>query len=166
MQDIKDAARLTNESIRKGVRQQEVENTNAYQEAIQAIAEEKLDVQRELVEIFHILKNRVEHFYNTLQNGEFSDKYEKSFQKYIDQMMSALENYKKYVEGHTETIDHNINVNIMTDQVGRVREAVREVLVDMDPELAVQFMGKLNEKMRELDYKPPESLPVKNFEVQ
>lgn len=158
LEDIKDAARATQQAIKREVIQQEVESTNAYQEAIQAIAAERLDVQSELVEVFHILKSRVEHFYNKLQNQDFSDKQEKAFQKYIDQVMSALESYKKYVEGYNETVDHNINISIMTDQVGIIREAVREVLVEMDPEFAVRFMGNLNEKMRSLQYKNPHSL--------
>lgn len=152
LQDIKDAERLTQESIRKDLIQEEVQSTNAYQEAIQSIVDERLDVQRELVEVFHILKARIEFFYNKLQSQEFSDKQEKAFQKYLDQSMKAMEDYKKYVEGYRETTEHNINVNIMTNQVGKIREAVREVLADMDPEIAVKFMGNLNEKMRDLPY--------------
>jgi len=152
LKDIKDASRQTKAIIKEEVTKDMVRQSTAYQEAIQAIAEEKLDVQRELVEVVHILKAKIEYFYNKLEMQDFSEKQEKAFQKYLDQMMHSLEAYKKYVEGHTETTEHNINVNIVTDQVGLIRESVREILLDMEPDMAVSFMGKLNGKMRNLSY--------------
>lgn len=152
LQDIKDAALLTKETIKYETQLADVQATNSYQEKINSIAQERLDQQRELIEIFHILKSRAEYFYNKLETSDFSDKQEKAFQKYLDQMIVALEQYKKYVEGHQEVTRHDVNINIMSDQVSLIRESVREILSDLDPALAVKFMASLSAKMRNLSY--------------
>lgn len=154
LSDLTEVAQQTKEMIRQEAMKEEVRNTTAYREAITAIATEKLDTQRELIEIFHILKSRVEILYNNLQNGQFHEKQEKALRDTMVQMMAALENYKKWVEGHVDTTRMEVSVNVVNDQVSILREAVREVLVEMEPELAVKFMAKLSEKMRDLKYHP------------
>lgn len=165
--DITDSVFMTKEILKQEVIKQEVQSTKSYQEAINAIATERLDVQRELIEIFHILKIKVELLFNRLTGpgAEFSDKQERALAKHLDQMLQSLEHYKKYVEGHVERSEHSINVNIMSDQISLIRETVREILGDLDPQLSVMFMSRLNEKMRNLTYKTDsiQDIPVKNL---
>lgn len=158
--DITEAGALTRETIKHEMEMEEVRGIGSYKEAIQSIVNEKIDVQRELIEIFHILKSRIEVFYDRLAVNDFNDKQERSFQGYITQLLAAMESYKKFVEGYTEKTESTININVMQGQVGIIREAVREVISDLDPELAVKFMGKLNEKMRALQYRDMHHAPI------
>lgn len=158
--DISDASSLTKQAMKHEMIVDDVRATGAYKEAITAIATERLDVQRELIEIFHILKSRLEVMFDRVNAQGFSDKMERSLRDLTGQMLDALEKYKKFVEGYTEKTEHSININVMQGQVGIIREAVREVVAELDPDLAVKFMGKLNEKMRALQYRDLTNAPV------
>lgn len=130
-----------------------VSGTTAYQKKISEIVDNKLDVQREIIKIFSLLDARIEHFYNLLSNYEFpNSREERVFQGYIDQLIRLLESYKKYVEGYSESVEHNININVMNDQINVVREAVRKSLEDTSPEIAIRFMDNLNKNMKTLEY--------------
>lgn len=133
--------------------QEEVQTTSAYQEAITQIAEEELDVKKELMKVFTIIESRIESYFDRLNDEDFVNKdSEKLLQNYLDQFMKVLDQHKKYVEGYKETTEHNVNITVMNDQVTIIREAIRETLISCDPSLAVTFMDKLNGKMRELSY--------------
>lgn len=133
-----------------------VSETTAYQKKISEIVDSKLDVQREIVKAFTLLDSRIEHFYNLLSNYEFpNSREERVFQGYIDQLIRLLECYKKYVEGYSESVEHNININIMNDQINLVREAVRKSLEETSPDLAIKFMDNLNRNMKILEYGNP-----------
>lgn len=130
-----------------------VSETSAYRKKINEIVDGKLDVQREILKIFVLLESRVEHFYNLLSNYEFPNaREERVFQGYIDQLIKLIESYKKYVEGYSESVEHNININVMNDQINVVREAVRKSLEETSPDLAIKFMDNLNKNMKTLEY--------------
>jgi len=133
--------------------EQVVQATTAYQKAIASLAEEELDVKRELLKIFTIIESRIDALFERLDGNDFSNKdVEKSLQGYLDQFMKVLDQHKKYVEGYKETTEHNINITVMNDQVTVLRESIRETMAEVDPGLAIQFMNKLNTKMRDLAY--------------
>jgi hypothetical protein len=130
-----------------------VAHTNSYKKKINEIVDTKIDVQRELIKIFTLLESRIEVFYNMLTNHEFPNaREERVFQGYIDQLIRLVESYKKYVEGYSESVDHNINITVMNDQIHTIRESVRKSLEDASPELAIKFMDNLNRGMKVLDY--------------
>ena len=138
---------------KKGEIQEEVRQTNAYKEKIGAMVDSQIDVQGELLKLWTVIDSRMEYYFNKMQNLEYPDiKEERVFQNYIDQFLKLLEHYKKFVEGYNDKVEHNVNVTIMNEQVTELREAVREVLTETSPELAVNFMQKLNIKMKELEF--------------
>jgi Ni,Fe-hydrogenase I large subunit len=130
----------------------ELQSTSAYQNKLNEIVDSKLDVQRELIKIFSVLEARIEHFYNLLQTHQFpNSREERVFQGYIDQLIKLLDSYKKYVEGYNDSIEHNININVMNNQIDLVRDSVRAALEEVSPELSIKFMGILSRNMRALE---------------
>lgn len=139
--------------IKMEAAKEEIRKLPSYQEKMNELVDSELNVRNEILKIYSLIDSRMEYFFNKLQEHEFPNpKEEKVFQGYIDQFLKLLEHYKKFVEGYTDKVEHNINVNIINDQVTILREALREVLMDTDPELVVAFMNKLNLKMRSLEY--------------
>ena len=154
--DVRQTTQRLREETRVEEGRQVVEGTSAYQEKINEIVQSKIDVQRELVLVFKLLESRVEKFYNLMSTHEFPDtREERVFQGYIDQLIKLLESYKKYVEGYSESVEHNVNINIMNDQVVVIRDAVREALEEAAPDLAVKFMNNLNNRMNKLEFRQP-----------
>jgi uncharacterized phage infection (PIP) family protein YhgE len=153
LEDIKEYGQNLRAWSKHKEEQLEVQETSAYKKAIAQIAEEELDVRRELLKIFTIIESRIEALFERLDGNEFSNKdVEKALQGYLDQFMKVLDQHKKYVEGYKDTTEHNINITVMNDQVLILREAIRETMAEIDPGVALQFMNRLNSKMRELDY--------------
>lgn len=154
LQDIKEASALTRQAIRHGAIQAEVENTDAYREKINSIASDQLSAQQEIMKLFTLIESRIEAIYNKQAGADYTDvKLEKLLQTYFEQMLKIVEGYKKFVEGYKDSNETNVNITVMTDQVGIIREAVREVLGELDPAIAVRFMEKINAKMRSLSYR-------------
>jgi hypothetical protein len=151
--DVRAAATEAISARRVDEGRESVASTSAYQRKINEIVDGKLDVQKEILKAFSLLESRIEHFYNLLSNYEFpNSREERVFQGYIDQLIKLLESYKKYVEGYSESVDHNVNINIMNDQIELVRDAVRQSLEDVSPDLAIRFMDNLNRNMKTLEY--------------
>jgi hypothetical protein len=153
LEDIKEHTRLAQQLVNLHSAQEEVASTSAYQQAIAKIAEQELNTNEQIVKVFYIVESRIEDLFERVSSGEFLNKdAERLLQGYLDQFMKAFEQHKKYIEGHKETTETNININIMNDQVSIMREAIRETLLEVEPELAIIFMDKLNSKMRDLVY--------------
>lgn len=156
LEDIKEHTRLAQRLVQIHSKQDKVEKLTAYQEAIQKAAENELNTTEQLLKVFTLIEIRLQGLFNMASESEFFNRdLEKSLQGYIDQMMKAFEQHKKYIEGHKETTETSININIMTDQVSVMRDAIRDTLQEVEPELAIIFMDKLNGKMRDLVYKEP-----------
>jgi hypothetical protein len=60
-----------------------------------------------------------------------------------------------------KTVDYNINVNVMNDQIKVIRDVVRECISEMDPEVAIIVMDKLNKKLSTTYYRQNEIIPEK-----
>jgi len=154
LESRKEHVRLEQAKERHELIQDEVRKTTPYQEKISEMVDMQLNVQGELIKLYKLIDFRMEYFFNKLQEHEFPNvKEERVFQNYIDQFMKLLEHYKRFVEGYNDKVEHNININVMNDQMTELREAVREVLSETSPELSVIFMQKLNLKMKNLEYR-------------
>lgn len=163
LEDIKEHGQNLRAWSKHKEEQLAVQETSAYQKAIAQIAEEELDVRRELLKIFTIIESRIEALFERLDGNDFSNKdVEKALQGYLDQFMKVLDQHKKYVEGYKDTTEHNINITVMNDQVLILREAIRETMAEIDPGVALQFMNKLNSRMRELDYNNEQNVSLVN----
>lgn len=131
-----------------------LEKSSAYKAALKEIITEELDIRRELVQLMRLGQKRLAFFFDELSDAKEMDREnEKILLEHMKFILSTLERYDKQVNGHKETADININVNIVKDQAGAIREAIRETLADVDPNLAIEFMERVSLKLNELDYR-------------
>ena len=152
LEDIKEATKLTREwANNQEINQELMKSSNAYQEALMDAVEKEIDTRQELKKVFAIIDSRMQTLFNKASSIEFIDKdVEKFLLDYLKQLSSVIDQHKKYEEGYREQVDINVNVNVMTEQIQVMREAVRETLSEVDPGLTLTFMGKLNDKMKRL----------------
>ena len=133
-----------------------IASSSAYEQKIQEIADSNIDVTRRLLEMDKLINSRIEYYFNLLQEGG-NVKHDKVFLEYIGTMKGIMQDWKKYIEGVADTkIEHNINLNVINDQVGAVKEAVCEILEEIDPSLISVFVEKVSRKMDMLE---PSSVP-------
>ena len=166
LDDIKQASQLTREAIRHDVVQAEVEKTSAYQTKINSIVDDKLEVQKEFTKICTLMLARIEALYDHVTSHDYIDgKTERLLLGYFEQIQGAYEKVARAQEGgYSNTIDLNVTVDAVASQISVIREAVREILSELDPSLSVTFMQKLHGKLRGLD--APKETDASGFIVE
>jgi hypothetical protein len=67
-------------------------------------------------------------------------------------MKALMQDWKKYIEGVADKkIEHNINISVVNEQARVLKEAVLDVLQELNPDLISVFVDRLDIKMRQLD---------------
>lgn len=133
----------------------------AYKEAVQKAAEVHVDIRTELSEMIVLVKSRIEDLFDKAEAGEATINEEANLQKYFPILATSLDKWMKYVERVADqTIETNINITVIEDQMSVIREAIRDTLQEMEPALAIKFLDNLNRKMEALNYRRP---PQVNF---
>jgi len=156
LKDIQEAAQSQRRQIEETMRQRTLESTDAYKKKISEIADSKLDVARKIMQLDSIIDSRMEYWYNMVASGEESAaKGDNELRKFMTQQMELMGQYKKFVEGMADkTIDHNINVTVMNDQIAIIRDTIRECMAEFGPDKAMMFMEKLNNRFNSISYRP------------
>ena len=159
LKDIQEAREKQNRMIDENVRQRQLEATNAYQEKISKIAGGHLDVSSKILQLSAVVEDKIEYWYNMAKSGEeIPAKADHELRKFIDQQVIILQQYKKLVEGMADkTIDYNVNVTVMNDQIGIIRDAIREAIAEeLGAEKAILFMDRLSKKLKGASYRQNE----------
>jgi hypothetical protein len=156
LKDIQETAAVQQRALEEQQRQAQLESSNAYQEKINEIANTHLDVARKILQLDTIIENRIEYWFNAIGTGDATPQQaDKELRQYMDRQMVMLQQYKKFVEGMADkTIDHNVNITVMNDQIVVIRDAIKDVLSEFSPEVAIKFMDKLDKKLSNLSYSP------------
>jgi len=158
LKDIQEARDTQNRMIEEKMLQQSLEATNAYKEKIGQIADQHLDVATKIIQLDAIIGDKIEYWYNVAKSGEeVPARADKELRKFIDQQVVILQQYKKLVEGMADkTVDYNVNVTVVNDQITAIRDVIREIIAELGTEKAMMFMDKLNKKLGQTSYRPRE----------
>ena len=126
-----------------------------YQERLNKVKDAHLDTPKLLKELQTLLSSRIEVYYNKIASGTPEDtfKADKVFLDYVKQATDLLKDFKKVSDDYNmQTSEGNVDLNIVQEQVGIVRDTVRDLLAEIEPALALEFMDKLNVRMSSLKY--------------
>ena len=159
LKDIQEARDKQNRMVEEQVRQKQLEATNAYQEKINKIAGNHLDVSSKILQLNAVIEDKIEYWYNMAKSGEtLPAKADHELRKFIDQQIILLQQYKKLVEGMADkTVDYNVNVTILNDQIGIIRDTIREVIAEeFGTDKAILFIDRLSKKLTNASYRPAE----------
>lgn len=128
-----------------------IKTSSAYQQKINEIASNELDVTRRLLELDKLISARIESYFNLVQGGNLNSKSDEVLLQYINTMRALLGDWKKYIEGFADKkVEHNVNINIINEQTKILKESVLDVLREMDPRLIPIFVDKVDYKMKSL----------------
>lgn len=129
-----------------------VTSSNAYQDKLNEIVSKELDVTNKMLEMEKLISSRIEFYFNVLHEGG-DLKEEKMFLDLLSAQRELLRDWKKYVEGVADkTIDHNINITVMNQQITVLKNIVFEVLQEMEPTLIPAFVQKVNSRLGDVEY--------------
>lgn len=156
LDDVKKVARQKKNEKALSKEHTVVKSMTTYKEKLNEIVDLHIDIKRGLVGMEKLITSRLEAFFDSLSNGEGSIDREKLLQGYFDRYFMMIDKWAKYVDKVADyKVEANINVNVIQDQMAVLRQAVHELLQEMDPELAIGFLNRLNTKVCDLTYRPP-----------
>lgn len=133
----------------------EIKKLPMYQEKIKEIVDYHVDIQKELKELFVLAKARMEDLFDKAAAGQITINEEANLQRYFQIITTNIERWAKYVEKIADrTVETNVNITVIEDQMSLMRDAVREIISEMSPELQLKFLDRLSQKMSSLTYRP------------
>lgn len=154
LQYMKDVAR--EKKLEKDVKKEhtQVKYMPAYKEKVKEAVDLHLDIREQLAKLSLIIESRMEALFNKAQEGEATTNQERNLQGYFNTYITLIEKWAKYIDKVADQkIETNINVTVIEDQMSLLREAIRETMMEMNPNLRILFMEKLDTKMKDLSYR-------------
>ena len=151
LEDIKDKRHEVDKESKEAEARMIIKSSSSYIQKIDEIAESELDVSKRLLEMDALINSRIEYYFNLLQTGG-TIREDKVFIEYINTMKSIMQDWKKYIEGYADKkIEHNININVVNEQARILKEAVLDILQEINPDLISTFVNRLEYKMKAVD---------------
>jgi len=152
LEDIKEIRRVKDKAEEEEAQRESIRKNSAYREKLEEIVDAEIDVTRRLLEMETLVNSRLEYYFNILQAGG-SIREDKVFIEYINLLRGIMSDWMKFIEGHTENkVEHNININIVMQQITIIKNVVNEILSEIQPEVVPVFIEKLNQKLDVIDY--------------
>lgn len=135
-------------------------DNRTYQERLNTMAEEQLnaalDIKKRLNAMEKLMQDRMEQIYDVIQEDPRGFKGDHVILRYFDIWMRTMEFYNRAVNNAPDQIiQHHHTVEYFDKRASLIQDAVREVLMEMDPEVSLVFVDKLNAKMEELEMAQP-----------
>jgi len=152
---IKQAAKEKRHIVKDKKDSAAVRKLPVYKEKVKEIIGYHVDIQNELKELLILVKARIEDLFDKAAAGEITINEEANLQRYFQIVTTTIERWAKYIEKIADkTVETtNVNITVIEDQMSIMREAIREVISEMDPDMAVKFLDTLNHKITTLSYK-------------
>ena len=130
-----------------------------YREKLKNITEAALDGPRLIKELVSLIQARLEVYFNAVASGTTVGdtlKADKQFAEYVSLMKDLVKDAKKIEDDYTAQPESGqVQLNVVHEQVGLIRDTVKDLLNEFDPTLALEFMDRLNRRMATLKYEPP-----------
>jgi hypothetical protein len=170
LKDLQETGRVQKQQVEEQKRQVELEHSDAYNKKLNEIVDAKLDVARKILQLDAVIESRMEYWFNAVASGkEVASKGDKELRLFMDRQMALLAQYKKFVEGLADkTVDYNVNITVINDQINMIRDVIRECVAELEPEKGMLLLEKINTKIGNLTYRPQDftSAPIKLEELQ
>jgi hypothetical protein len=127
-------------------------SSSAYQQKINEIVSNELDGNRKILEMMTLVGSRLEYYFNMLQSGG-SIREDKMFVELLNTQRGLVQDWKKYVDGVADKrVEHNININVVNEQVNVLKNIVFEILQELDPKFIPIFIEKINSRLNNMQY--------------
>lgn len=144
-------------------------NSKTYRERINELADDKIDVKKKIVQMETLISSRFEQVFDRIQSDPSSigAKGDYALIKYYEQWIKTIEFYNKAIDlAPTNIVQHNHTVEYIDKRTSYLQEAIRELLFEMEPEMASKFWEKLQNKLNNFSYKEqtPEQITIGKIE--
>lgn len=141
----------TNSKIDKKI-SESLLNNKTYKERLNELADQEIDIKRLITQTIMLIRDRVEQIYDIVQDNPQNMKPDYALIKWFETLLNATEKYHKiYAQPADQIINNNITVNMIEQHTSVLQEAIRDTMLEMDPEISYIFMDKLSKKLAKLE---------------
>ncbi len=128
-----------------------LKNNKSYKQRIAEITETEIDIKKMLIEVNVILRQRMEQYFDRMQENPQSLKPDYGLIKYFELMLNFAEKYDKIVnQSPDQIIQHNVSVQVMDQYVVILQNCIRQTLAQIDPEASSLFLELFNEEIKKV----------------
>lgn len=125
-----------------------LKNNKTYKERLNELADQEIDIKKIMVETIFLIKQRIEQVFDKVQENPQNLKPDYALIKWFEILLSASEKFQKIVnEAPDMVVQHNHSVQMVEQHTAILQDAIREVMLETDSQMAFLFMEKLNAKM-------------------
>ena len=164
LEAVKEATKQSAEIKKEKKEDAQIKRIPAYKEKLKEVVDYHVDLQNELKQLLILIKARTEDLFDKASNGQITINEEANLQRYFASWTTTIERWAKYIEKIADkTIETNVNITVIEDQMSVIREAIRETLNEFEPEIAIKFLDKLSSKIANLSYKAPKQIEFKEI---
>ncbi|MFA5048452.1 MAG: hypothetical protein WC516_05525 [Patescibacteria group bacterium] len=143
----------------------QVKNFTSYKEKVKEAVNLHIDVRQQLASLHSLIMSRAEALFDKLSEGQGSKSDEENLQKYFNTYITVLEKWAKFVDKIADyTVETNVNITVIENQMALLREAVWEIMREIDPKIAVKFLEKLDYKMKTFQYRQDKKLTLREMD--
>jgi len=137
-------------------------NNKGWKERLANVMDEKVDVEKKLVEQMTMMEVRQEQIFDKIQDNPGNTKLDFVLSKYFELNMMVIEKIDKVInKSPDQRIEHTYTVQMVEQQSVALQEAIKKVIGRLDPEIASLFMDMLGEEMSKLQ--SPSEVPAQSF---
>lgn len=134
-------------------------NNKTFQERLTEHALKEISVRERFLSLDLLIRDRVEQLFDKIQEDPGSWKADYVLLKWVEQYLSLIDKYDKSQNNRPDQlIQHNYTVQYINQQTAAMQEAFKEVLAEVDPDLALMIIDKMSEKLNKI--KPPQEATV------
>ncbi len=145
-----------------------IKGNPSYHDALVKVANTELDIETVMAKMATNVELRVSQVFDAIQAdpSNINTKVDRLLIDYVEVLGNLLDKYYKWKEKPADqTIQHNINIQIVDQQIGILHDAIKEVLSQMDLEASMYFMEIVHEKMSKLKMADPEAAPTQEMKL-
>jgi hypothetical protein len=137
-------------------------NNKTFKERLGEHALKEINVRERFLSIDLLIRDRIEQVFDKMQEDPGGWRGDYILMKWIEQYLSMVEKYDKSQNNRPDQlIQHNYTVSYINQQTAAMQEAFKEVLAEVDPDLALMIIDKMSQKLSKIK-PPPEAAVVSN----
>lgn len=145
-------------------------NNKAWKERLAEAADGEIDIKKKIQQLVVMIEARAEQVFDRIQQNPGNFKGDYVLINYFDKLITALEKADKIVNERPDMlIQHNQSIYVIEQHSVAFQEAIKRVLIQLDPATSARFMELLNEelgKIKERDIAPkPKSIEERKEQV-
>lgn len=123
-------------------------NCKTWREKMDEFLDTEIDLKKQIQRAAMMIEARLEQVWDKIQENPGSFKGDYILTKHFDSWIAALEKADKLVnERPDKLVQHDITINMVEQHSVAFQEAIRDLLLELDPEISARFMELLTEKL-------------------